>query len=67
MTVYHCAIRWLSRSGVVGRLHLLWGESAQFMNRHGNLSFNFRDSQWLRDVAFMVDIGQYLSVLNVNL
>ena len=65
--VYHCAVRWLSRSDMLTRFYLLRNEVDQFMNNQGNHVVELTDSQWLCDLEFMVDISKHLSELNVKL
>ena len=38
----------------------------QYINMQGNPAAELSDSQWLCDLAFMVDISKHLSKLNMN-
>ena len=46
--------------------HLLGNEVDQFMYMQGNPVAEFSDSQWLCDIAFVVDFTNHLSQLNKN-
>uniref|UniRef100_A0A5S6QHL4 Dimer_Tnp_hAT domain-containing protein n=1 Tax=Trichuris muris TaxID=70415 RepID=A0A5S6QHL4_TRIMR len=65
--VYHCEVRWLSRGNMLRRFYELRNEIKQFMEMKGKLVRELSDSKWLCDLAFMVDITNYLSELNLKL
>ncbi|ROL33046.1 General transcription factor II-I repeat domain-containing protein 2B [Anabarilius grahami] len=65
--VYHCEVRWLSRTYMLARFYKLREEVKQFMEIKGKPVVELSDGKWLCDLAFMVDITKYLSELNVKL
>ena len=65
--VYYCEVRWMSRSDMLIRFYLLRNEVDQFMNTQGNHVTELSDSQWLYNLAFMVDISKHLSELKKKL
>ena len=65
--VYYCEVQWLSRGSMLRRFYELRNEVKLFMETKGEPVAQLSDSMWLCDLAFMVDITQYLSELNVKL
>ncbi|KAK0148944.1 General transcription factor II-I repeat domain-containing protein 2 [Merluccius polli] len=65
--VYYCEVRWLSRGNMLTRFYELRNEVKLFMEQKGKPVAELSDSQWLCDLAFMVDISKHLSELNVKL
>ncbi|CAK6436213.1 unnamed protein product [Pipistrellus nathusii] len=65
--VYNCEVRWLSHRNMLLRFYELRDEVRQFMEMKGKPVRELIDSKWLCDLAFMVDITNYLSELNVKL
>ncbi|KAK1333566.1 LOW QUALITY PROTEIN: hypothetical protein QTO34_005951, partial [Cnephaeus nilssonii] len=65
--VYNCEVRWLSHRNMLMRFYELRDEVRQFMEMKGKPVRELIDSKWLCDLAFMVDITNYLSELNVKL
>lgn len=64
---YHTEVRWLSRGAVLKRFFELRGEIGQFMEKKGRPVGELKCPEWVRDLAFMVDITQHLSNLNKTL
>ena len=65
--VYFSAVRWLSRAATLKRFWNLRQEIKFFMeSKHQNVAF-LSDENWLNDLAFLTDITQHLSDLNLKL
>ena len=64
---YYCEIRWLSCGKVIERLFQLKVEIQQFMEGKGCHVAEFNDSEWICDLAFLVDITSHLNELNSRL
>ncbi|XP_074050066.1 general transcription factor II-I repeat domain-containing protein 2A-like isoform X2 [Macrotis lagotis] len=65
--VHHCEVRQLSHGNLLVRFYELRNEVKQFMEMKGRPVRELSDSQWLCDLAFMVDITKHLSELTVKL
>uniref|UniRef100_A0A674N6P6 SPIN-DOC-like zinc-finger domain-containing protein n=1 Tax=Takifugu rubripes TaxID=31033 RepID=A0A674N6P6_TAKRU len=65
--VYHCEVRWLSRSNMLERFYTLREEVKHFMEMKGKPVMELSDGKFLSDLAFMVDITKHLSELNIKL
>ncbi|TWW54356.1 Protein ZBED8, partial [Takifugu flavidus] len=65
--VYHCEVRWLSRSNMLARFYTLREEVKHFMEMKGKPVMELSDGKFLSDLAFMVDITKHLSELNIKL
>ena len=65
--VYYCEVRWLSRGNMLRRFNELRAEVEQFMEMKGKPVRELKDSKWLCDLAFMVDITEYLTELNIKM
>ena len=65
--VYYCEVRWLSRGDVLMRFYELRDEVEQFMEMNGKPVRDLKDSKWLCDLTFMVDITKYITELNITL
>jgi len=61
---YHTEIRWLSRGAVLKRFFDLREEIEKFMKKKGMPVLEFESSEWMQDLAFMVDITQHFNNLN---
>jgi len=65
--VYFSAVRWLSRAATLKRFWNLRKEIESFMiNKQQNVAY-LSDNDWLNDIAYLTDITQHLSDLNVKL
>ena len=65
--VYFSAVRWLSRAATLKRFWNLRKEIQSFMtNKQQDVAY-LSDDDWLNDIAFLTDITQHLSDLNVKL
>ena len=61
---YQTDVRWLSRGAVLKRFFELREEIGQFLEKKGRPVEDFKCPEWVRDLAFMVDITQHLNNLN---
>ncbi|XP_068240968.1 general transcription factor II-I repeat domain-containing protein 2-like [Palaemon carinicauda] len=64
---YFCEVRWLSKAGMLKRAYDLLEEIQLFLDMKGNAIPELRDKEWRYDLAFLVDITDHLSALNVRL
>ena len=65
--MYFSAVRWLSRAATLKRFWNLQQEIKFFMeSKHQNVAF-LSNENWLNDLAFLADITQHLSDLNLRL
>ena len=65
--VYFSAVRWLSGAATLKRFWNMRQEIKMFVERkHQNVAF-LCNKNWLIDLAFLADITQYLSELNLKL
>ena len=65
---YFCEVRWLSKAGMLKRAYDLLEEIVLFLDMKGNNAIpELRNKEWRCDLAFLVDITDHLSVLNVRL
>ena len=65
--LYYTELRWLSRGAMLRHFYELREEVNHFMVEKGKPVLHFDDSQWVCDLAFLVDITQYLNILNSKL
>ena len=65
--VYFSAVRWLSRAATLRRFWNLRKEIQSFMTSKQQDVGYLSNDDWLNDIAFLTDITQHLSDLNVKL
>lgn len=65
--LYYCEVRWLSRGAMLERFYVLRKEVAQFLQEKGKSVSEINDPDWVRDLAFLVDITKHLNDLNAKL
>ncbi|XP_076130471.1 general transcription factor II-I repeat domain-containing protein 2-like [Alosa pseudoharengus] len=65
--LYFTAIRWLSRGATLKRFFNLRKEIKEFMESKGQYVTELRDTKWLCDLAFLADVNNCLSDLNLKL
>ena len=66
----YCEVRWLSKGKVLSRFWLLKDSVYQFLAEIDELSVEREflvNSEWLNDLAFLVDITGHLNALNLKL
>ncbi|XP_037794130.1 general transcription factor II-I repeat domain-containing protein 2-like [Penaeus monodon] len=61
---YHTEVRWLNPGAVLRRFFDLRGEIKQFMEKKGKPVLEFKSTEWMQDLAFMVDVTEHLNNLN---
>ena len=67
IVVYFSAVHWLSRAAMLKRLLNIRQQTKLFMkSKHRNVAF-LSDEIWMNDLAFLTDIAQHLSELNLKL
>lgn len=65
--LYYTEVRWLSRGAMLERFFALRKEIAAFMQEKGKPVNELNDDEWIRDLAFLVDITKHVNDLNVKL
>lgn len=65
--LYYTKVRWLSRGMVLKRFFELIKEMDSFMSSKGKSLPQLTSKDWLRDLAFLVDITNHLNILNISL
>lgn len=64
---WYCLVRWLSISNVLSSYFKLLDPIKQFMEEKGKSFPQLNEPQWLLDLAFFIDVVQYLQALNKSL
>ena len=64
---YYCKVRWLSSAKTLRRFLNLLTEIDSFMRSKGKEREEFSDQQWINDLAFLCDITEHMSALNLQL
>ena len=65
--IYYCEVRWLSKGKMLKRLYDLRDEIATFMDMKGKIIPELSDDNWVRDLAFLVDLTMHFNDLNTKL
>jgi hypothetical protein len=66
----YCAVRWLSRGSMLKHFFNLREQVLQFLEQKGALPLEIdllKNTSWLSDLAFLVDVTNYLNILNLKL
>lgn len=66
----YCAVRWLSRANMLKHFFNLREQVLKFLEEKGALPLEtdlLKNKSWLSDLAFLVDITNYLNLLNLKL
>jgi len=66
----YCAERWLSRCSMLKHFFNLREQVLQFLEQKGALPWEIdllKNTSWLSDLAFLVDVTNYLNILNLKL
>ncbi|XP_076065008.1 general transcription factor II-I repeat domain-containing protein 2B-like [Oratosquilla oratoria] len=64
---YHTDVRWSSRGVVLKRVYELKSERQMLMHEKGRNVQELKDKEWVRDLAFMVDVTGHLHYQNTRL
>ena len=64
---YYCKVRWLSSATTLERFLNLLTEIDSFMRSKGKEHDEFSDQQRINDIAFLCDITEHMSALNLQL
>ena len=64
---YFFEVRWLSKGSILRRIYKLQKEVALFLINKERLMAEMGDKNWLRDLAFLVDITTRMNDLNTRL
>ena len=65
--LYFTTVRWLSCGAVLRQLSHLVTKISAFMEAKQHPVTELEDSDWLCDLAFLVDITMHLNILNCSL
>ncbi|XP_047501195.1 general transcription factor II-I repeat domain-containing protein 2-like [Penaeus chinensis] len=60
----HTEVRWLSQGAVLRRFFDLREEIKQFMEKKGKPVLEFKSTEWMQGLAFIVDVTEHLNNLN---
>ena len=65
--ICYCEVRWLSKGKMLKRFYDLRDEIATFMDMKGKIIPELSDDNWVRDLAFLVDLTMHFNDLNTKL
>ncbi|XP_076810261.1 general transcription factor II-I repeat domain-containing protein 2A-like [Clavelina lepadiformis] len=65
--LYFCEVRWLSRGAMLARVYELRNEIATFLENTSINATEFRNPEWVSNLAFLVDLTSHLNKLNLQL
>ena len=67
--LFHCAVRWLSKGNVVGRIFELREELKEFLQLKGQKTFvaALNDEECSKRLAYLSDVFGHLNKLNLKL
>ena len=65
--LYFCDVRWLSRGALLSRVYGLRNEIATFLENKNINALEFRNPEWVSNLAFVVDLMSHLNKLNLQL
>ena len=65
--VYYCEVRWFSKGRMLQCFFKLVSEVKDFMESKGKPIPQLSDNKWVTDLAFIVDIAELISDLNLKL
>jgi hypothetical protein len=65
--IYYSEVRWLSKAKVLQRFYDLLPEIKLFMDMKGRPVDEFDNEEWIADLAFLVDITNHISSLNLTM
>jgi len=65
--LYYSEARWLSRGAVLQRFFNLLKEIDCFMKSKNKIVSELTNNDWIKDLAFLVDITTHLNILNLQL
>ncbi|XP_045139817.1 general transcription factor II-I repeat domain-containing protein 2 isoform X1 [Echinops telfairi] len=65
--LYYSEIKWLGRGLVLKRFFESLEEIDSFMASRGNLVPQLRSTDWIKDLAFLVDMTMHLNTLTISL